>query len=82
VASGELHTVREFAQAAFGALGLDWHLHVETDARLLNKISHPLRGDSSKLRAATGWTPTVSFVELVTGLVQEARATSQSELAS
>ena len=82
VASGELHTVRDFAQAAFGALGLDWRRHVETDARLLNKISHPLRGDSSKLRAATRWAPTVSFVELVAGLVHEAQATSQSELAS
>jgi GDPmannose 4,6-dehydratase len=81
VASGELHTVREFAQAAFGAVGLDWRRHVETDARLLNKISHPLRGDSGKLRSATGWTPTVSFVELVTGLVQEAQATSQTEFA-
>jgi GDPmannose 4,6-dehydratase len=82
VASGELHTVREFVQAAFGALGLDWRRHVETDARLLNKISHPLRGDSSKLRAAAGWAPTVSFVELVAGLVHEAQATSQTELAS
>jgi GDPmannose 4,6-dehydratase len=82
VASGEMHTVREFAQAAFGALGLDWRRHVETDVRLLNKISHPLRGDFSKLRAATGWAPTVSFVELVAGLVHAAEATSQTELAS
>jgi GDPmannose 4,6-dehydratase len=77
VASGEMHTVRQFAQAAFGALGLDWRRHVETDTRLLNKTSYPLRGDSRKLRAATGWAPTVSFVELVAGLVHEAEATSQ-----
>jgi GDPmannose 4,6-dehydratase len=71
VASGEMHTVREFAQAAFGSLGLDWRRHVETDARLLNKISHPLRGDSGKLRAATGWTPTIGFVEMVARLVRD-----------
>jgi nucleoside-diphosphate-sugar epimerase len=49
---------------------------VETDARLLNKISHPLRGDSRKLRAATGWAPTVSFVELVARLMHEAEEPS------
>ncbi len=61
VASGEMLTVREFAEAAFAALGLDWRRHVETDASLLNKVSHPLRGDSGKLRATTGWAPTVSL---------------------
>jgi GDPmannose 4,6-dehydratase len=82
VASGELHTVREFAQAAFAVLGLDWRRHVETDARLLNKVSHPLRGDSTKLRRATGWSPSVTFAELVARLVYEAEATPQTELTS
>jgi GDPmannose 4,6-dehydratase len=76
VASGEMHTVREFAQAAFGALDLDWRRHVATDARLLNKISHPLRGDSCKLRAATGWAPTIGFVEMVRRLVHDAEEPS------
>jgi GDPmannose 4,6-dehydratase len=79
VASGEMHTVREFAQAAFGALDLDWRRHVVTDPRLLNKISHPLRGDCRKLRAATGWSPSVSFTELVTRLVREAEETPRTE---
>lgn len=72
VASGEMHTVREFAEIAFGALGLDWRQHVETDARLLNKTSHPLCGDFGKLRAATGWSPGVTFGEMVIRLVEEA----------
>jgi GDPmannose 4,6-dehydratase len=76
VASGEMHTVREFAEAAFAALGLDWRRHVETDSSLLNKISHPLRGDSGKLRATTGWAPTVSFVEMVAILVNDAEKPS------
>ena len=80
VASGELHTVREFAQAAFAVLGLDWRRHVETDTRLLNKVSYPLRGDSTKLRDATGWSPSVTFTELVERLVYEAEATPQTEL--
>ena len=77
IASGEIHSVREFTQAAFGALGLDWRLHVETDPRLLNRVSHPLRGDSTKLRAATGWSPTVGFGEMVAGLVREAKKTDE-----
>ena len=72
VASGELHTVREFAETAFSALGLDWQRHVVTDVDLLQKPSHSLRGDSRKLRAATGWSPSVSFREMVTRLVREA----------
>jgi GDPmannose 4,6-dehydratase len=75
VASGEMHTVREFAGAAFDALGLDWRRHIETDAGLLKKISPSLRGDANKLRAATGWSPTVNFAELVAKLVDEAAKT-------
>lgn len=82
VASGELHTVRDFAEAAFSALGLDWRRHVETDTRLLNKASHPLRGDFTKLRSATGWSPGVTFAELVARLVYEAEEMPQTELTS
>lgn len=74
-ASSEVDTVREFAQAAFGTLGLDWRRHVQTDARLLCRTSSPLGGDSSKLRAATEWLASVSFVELVVRLMHEAKAT-------
>jgi GDPmannose 4,6-dehydratase len=82
VASGETHTVQEFAQAAFAAAGVDWSQHVGTDARLLKRNSQPLRGDSGKLRKATGWAPTVTFIELVARLVHEAEATSQIGLAA
>ena len=82
VASGEAHTVREFAQAAFGTLGLDWRRHVQTDARLLHRASVPMRGDSTKLRAATGWSPSLNFAELVARLVSDAKAKPQTELDS
>jgi GDPmannose 4,6-dehydratase len=71
VASGELHSVREFTALVFEEVGLDWRDHVKTDAQLLKRTSYPFRGDSAKLRAATGWSPSVSFRELVTNLVQE-----------
>ena len=71
VASDELHSVGEFAAIAFEEVGLDWRDHVDTDPRLLKRGSYPLRGDSTKLRTATGWSPSLSFRELVTNLVHE-----------
>ena len=44
VASGEVHTVREFAEIAFDAVGLDWRRHVQLDPRLLKRAAHPFRG--------------------------------------
>jgi len=72
VASGQLHTVGEFAQVAFAEIGLDWREHIEMDATLLKKSTYPLRGDSTKLRARTGWSPTIGFAEMVTKLVRDA----------
>ena len=78
IASSELHTVREFAEAAFTAVGLDWRQHVETNVRLLQRESQSLRGDSRKLTAATGWAPTIEFKEMVAKLVQEAERTYET----
>ena len=50
IASGELHSVGEFAEIAFEEVGLDWRDHVETDARLLKRAAYPFRGDATKLR--------------------------------
>lgn len=75
VASGETHTVAEFAQIAFDEVGLDWRDHVKTDTQLLNRRCYPLCGSYKKLQAATGWSPTLSFPELVRKLVQEANKT-------
>ncbi len=72
IASGETHSVREFAEIAFAAVGLDWKNHIETDASLLRKESHPLCGDASKLRASTGWSSTLNFKQMVRALVDEA----------
>jgi GDPmannose 4,6-dehydratase len=66
VATGETHTVREFAEAAFAHAGLDWHDHIDVDPRYYrpNEVSI-LLGDSSKARKAFGWEPKVRFAELV-----------------
>ncbi len=70
IATGESRSVRDFVEAAFGHLGLDWERHVQIDPRYCRptEVDH-LRGDASKARASLGWAPTVSFEQLVTMMV-------------
>jgi GDPmannose 4,6-dehydratase len=66
IASGENHSVREFAEKAFARLGLDWERHVEIDANYFRPAEVPdLRGDASKAARVLGWKPTTSFEQLV-----------------
>ncbi|WP_370326613.1 GDP-mannose 4,6-dehydratase [Euzebya sp.] len=70
VATGEMHSVREFAEATFALLDLDWERYVGTDARYLRPAEvDQLLGDASKARAVLGWTPRTSFDELVEMMV-------------
>jgi len=71
LASGESHTVQEFATAAFEMVGLRWEDYVVTDERFYRAAEvHDLRGDSSKARDRLRWTPRVSFRELVVRMVE------------
>ncbi len=72
IASGQLHSVREFVETAFDRVGLNWRDHIEIDRRRIGKKSHPKRGNSQKLQAATGWSPSLTFSEMVVKLIQEA----------
>ena len=66
VATGETHSVREFCELGFAHAGLDWERHVVTDDRFLRPAEvDVLIGDATKARTELGWSPTVSFEELV-----------------
>jgi GDPmannose 4,6-dehydratase len=66
VATGEMHSVREFVELAFSLVGLDWHELVEIDARYLRPTEvDELCGDASKARERLGWRPRTTFTELV-----------------
>jgi len=71
IASGTLHTVRQFVEAAFAALDLAWEPHVVEDRTLLTvpPRAQALVGDSTRLREATGWRPKTGFAEMVRGMV-------------
>ncbi|MFV2109784.1 GDP-mannose 4,6-dehydratase [Micromonospora sp. LOL_015] len=75
VASGVRHTVGDFVATAFAAVGLDWRDHVEENAAVLTRPDIPLVGDASRLRAATGWRPSVDFPSMVRALLRAAGAT-------
>jgi GDPmannose 4,6-dehydratase len=71
IATGESHSVREFAEEAFACAGLDWSKHVELDPRYLRPTEvDALCGDASKARRLLGWAPRVSFKELVRMMVE------------
>jgi GDPmannose 4,6-dehydratase len=70
VASGSAHSVREFADQAFRHVGLDWQEYVRQDPQLHRpaEVDH-LIGDPGRAKGVLGWTPTVSFPELVRMMV-------------
>jgi GDPmannose 4,6-dehydratase len=72
IATGQTHTVAQFAEAALRRAGLgdDWRDHVEVDAELLRPTDAPtLVGDAGKALRELGWEPTVGFEELVGRMV-------------
>jgi GDPmannose 4,6-dehydratase len=70
IATGETHSVREFCELAFSRAGLDWEEHVVSDPRFMRPAEvDMLIGDAGKARTELGWSPTVSFAELVAMMV-------------
>ncbi len=66
VATGETHSVREFCEAAFARLELNWENHVEYDAGYERPAEVDLLvGDASKAREKLNWQPKIRFKELV-----------------
>ena len=66
IGTGEMRTVREFIEHAFGRLNLDWKEYVEIDPRYFRPAEvDALQADPSKARRVLGWEPQVTFKELV-----------------
>lgn len=69
-ATGIPHSVRDVVEYTFKKLGLDWNEHVRIDPRLLRPEEvEGLKGDSSKLRARTGWSPEYSFETMLDEMI-------------
>jgi GDPmannose 4,6-dehydratase len=71
VASGVSHTVRDFVERAFDLVGLPWERFVRTDERLYRSSeSRELRGNAKKARDQLGWSPTLTFDQIVETMVE------------
>jgi GDPmannose 4,6-dehydratase len=79
IATGETHTVREFAEKAFAHVGLNWEDYVVVDPKFYRpaEVEH-LIGDPPKARRQLGWEPRVSFDELVRMMVDADLAAVQA----
>lgn len=66
IATGESHTIREFAERAFARLGLTYRDHIEIDPQFFRPTEvETVCGDPSKARHQLGWVATTKFAELV-----------------
>ncbi len=71
LATGESHTVKEFAKLTFKKLDLDWEDFVVTSEKYFrpNEVDF-LLGDYSKAKKELGWEPTTSFDKLVDLMIE------------
>ena len=71
VATGETHSVREFAEKVFEKLDLDYKKYVDIDRKYFRPSEvDVLLGDASKARKALGWTPKVGFEQLIDMMIE------------
>lgn len=70
IATGEAHSIREFAELAFKYAGLSYRKYVVIDKNLFRPAEvNILTGDYSKARKKLGWKPRIKFQELVKMMV-------------
>jgi GDP-4-dehydro-6-deoxy-D-mannose reductase len=74
VASGAGHAVREVVETLVGLSRVA--VRIEVDPARVRPIDNPrLVGDASKLRQLTGWSPAISFEQMLLDLLNSWRAT-------
>ena len=70
LATGHGRTVRDFVQAAFAAVDLDWSRYVRVAPEFYRPLEDvPFVGDAEKARRLLGWSPETTLEELVAEMV-------------
>jgi GDPmannose 4,6-dehydratase len=70
LATGETHTVAEFADIAFRHVGLDYREHVKVDPLFMRPAEvELLLGDPAKAKRELGWRHKTAFADLVAEMV-------------
>jgi GDPmannose 4,6-dehydratase len=71
VATGENHSVREFAEIAFSYVGLNFNDYVILDESLYRPAEvEVLQGDSRLARETLGWSHSIAFHQLICEMVE------------
>jgi len=69
--TGISHTVKELCEYAFTEAGLDYRQWVDVSDKFLRPEELEfLKGDCSKLKAATGWKPEYTFESMITEMIE------------
>ena len=80
IATGVSRSVREFVIAVFSRLEMDWKKYVEIDPRYSRPAEvDDLRGDPSKANRVLGWTPEISFDQLVDRMIENDMTLAKNE---
>ena len=83
IATGKTHSVEELLQVAFSHVGLDWKKYVEIDPKLVRPAEVDyLCGNAAKAKSKLGWTPSVSFEQLVAMMVDADMTATKKEVAA
>ena len=70
-ATGISHSVKELCEYTFRNLGMQWENYVETSEKYQRPEElHNLKGDSSKLRQMTGWSPKYTFETMLDEMIE------------
>lgn len=79
IGTGETHSIRDICEIAFAHVGRNWQDHTFIDPQLVRHVDTRYTiADASKARRVLGWSPTISFAELITMMV-DARTKLLSE---
>jgi GDPmannose 4,6-dehydratase len=80
IATGETHSVREFARRVFEKLDLDYEKYVAIDRRYFRPTEvDVLLGDATKARTRLGWQPRVSFEGLIDMMIAADMESAEKE---
>jgi GDPmannose 4,6-dehydratase len=70
VATGEMHSVKEFLELVFSKLDMDWKDYVVFDPKYMRPSEvDALGGNPNKIRDKLGWVPKLSFEDLVQEMI-------------
>lgn len=71
IATGQLHSVKEFLEQAFSVVDLDFNDYIKINPAYFRPVEAlPLVGDYTKAMSVLGWRPQKKFEEIVTEMVR------------